>query len=218
MSDMPAISLLTSITWGASGCRRENASRRWVSAGARSAPRSAASANRRISTRSAAGALSEDVEIAGDDLKQVVEVVRHPAGKLADRFHFLRLPQRLFRLLALFDFGLEPDDRGPKLICAPFQLDIRLAQSRLSHGEHHDHQTRHRKDQGDKPISRRAPRYRIRKGLDVDDAERSGPLPYRGGRPMPCGSGTRLGCRQPSCGGSWLATREKPANSLPCAS
>ena len=38
-SDIPATSRLTSIGLGASGWRRENASRRWVSVAARSPPR-----------------------------------------------------------------------------------------------------------------------------------------------------------------------------------
>ena len=38
------------------------------------------------------------LEIADDDGKQVVEVVRHAAGELADGVHLLRLPQRILRL------------------------------------------------------------------------------------------------------------------------
>jgi len=30
-----------------------------------------------------------------DDCEQIVEIVRNPAGKLADRFHFLRLSKLL---------------------------------------------------------------------------------------------------------------------------
>ena len=39
-------------------------------------------------------------EIGGraDDRQQVVEIVRHAAGELADRFHFLGLTKRFFRL------------------------------------------------------------------------------------------------------------------------
>jgi hypothetical protein len=38
--------------------------------------------------------LCKDLQIAGDSLKEVVEVMRDAASQLADGFHFLRLPQR----------------------------------------------------------------------------------------------------------------------------
>lgn len=40
-------------------------------------------------------AAHHDIEIAGDDLEQVVEVMREPGGELPDRFHLLRLAKRL---------------------------------------------------------------------------------------------------------------------------
>ena len=40
----------------------------------------------------------EQLEIAGDDCQQIVEVVREAAGQLADRFHLLRLSQLPFGL------------------------------------------------------------------------------------------------------------------------
>ena len=42
----------------------------------------------------------DDLEIAGDDLEQVVEVVGDPAGELADGLHLLALAQRVVGLLA----------------------------------------------------------------------------------------------------------------------
>ena len=48
-----------------------------------------------------------DVEVADDDGEQVVEVVRHAAGQLADRLHLLRLPQRLLGELAPRHLGVE---------------------------------------------------------------------------------------------------------------
>ncbi len=39
-----------------------------------------------------------DVEVPDDDRQKVVEVMRHPAGELADGFHFLRLGELLARL------------------------------------------------------------------------------------------------------------------------
>ena len=46
---------------------------------------------------------AQPFEIAQDHLKQIVEVVRHAAGELADRLHLLRLAQRFLSLFALFD-------------------------------------------------------------------------------------------------------------------
>jgi hypothetical protein len=42
-----------------------------------------------------------DVEVSDDDRQQVVEVMRHSAGELADGFHFLRLGELLARLSQL---------------------------------------------------------------------------------------------------------------------
>src|SRR4029078_2225342 len=47
------------------------------------------------------------VQIADNDGKQVVEVVRDAARQLSHCFHLLSLPQSLFRLVARFRFGLE---------------------------------------------------------------------------------------------------------------
>ena len=52
-----------------------------------------------------------EVEIGLDDLQDVVEIVRHAAGQLADRFHLLALPER--RLVAqLFGDVDAPYDRA----------------------------------------------------------------------------------------------------------
>jgi hypothetical protein len=58
----------------------------------------------------------KNLKVPDDDLEQVVEVVGDPASQLTDRFHFLRLPKRLFilaqlgRSLAdlLFQCAIEP--------------------------------------------------------------------------------------------------------------
>lgn len=42
------------------------------------------------------------VEVADDDLQQIVEIVRHASRQLADSFHFLGLAERLFVLPQLF--------------------------------------------------------------------------------------------------------------------
>jgi hypothetical protein len=42
----------------------------------------------------------EDIEGAHDALLEVVEVVRDAAGQLSNGFHFLALPQRLFRCMS----------------------------------------------------------------------------------------------------------------------
>ncbi len=53
--------------------------------------------------------VGEDFDGAGDHGQNVVEVVRHAAGELADRFHLLRLPDLGLvglDLLKTFDHGL----------------------------------------------------------------------------------------------------------------
>ena len=66
------------------------------------------------------GQLAEEIEIAQDDGEEVVEVMRHAAGQLADRLHLLRLLQ-LCREAQPFCFGLllqgdvvdDGEPRGP---------------------------------------------------------------------------------------------------------
>jgi hypothetical protein len=43
--------------------------------------------------------------VALDNGEDIIEIVRHTAGKLADRLHFLRLAQLGFEILALRDVG-----------------------------------------------------------------------------------------------------------------
>ena len=73
-------------------CRRANASRRWVSVAPRCAPCIAPSIRRASSDRR--HVLAQQLEIAEHRHQQVVEVVRHAAGELADHLHLLRLAQR----------------------------------------------------------------------------------------------------------------------------
>jgi hypothetical protein len=51
--------------------------------------------------------LGEKVEIPADDHQEVIEVGRDAAGQLANGFHFLRLPQRVFELPALGDLFVD---------------------------------------------------------------------------------------------------------------
>ena len=85
------ISVLTSVSRGCSGCLRANASRCWVS----SAPREAASSIIRVMAASCGSSfdrVGEDLDRAGDDGQDIVEVMGDAAGELADGFHLLRLP------------------------------------------------------------------------------------------------------------------------------
>ena len=62
------------------------------------------------------GSFSEKLrqrQIAEDAGEQVVEVVRDPAGHLADHFHLLRLPELLFELEFLGDVVDKDQFRGP---------------------------------------------------------------------------------------------------------
>ena len=98
---MPATRRSTLMRLGASGCRREKASSRWVSAAA--ALRAlAARFHRAARPAGLAGKqrAPRGVDVARDDGQKIVEVVRDAAGQLADRLHLLRLPKRLFGLLA----------------------------------------------------------------------------------------------------------------------
>ena len=82
------ISELMSISRGCSGCLRAKASRCWVS----SAPRAGGLVDHlrdRRKLRLLGDRLAEDLDRAGDDGEDVVEVVRHAAGELADRLHLL---------------------------------------------------------------------------------------------------------------------------------
>ena len=85
-------SSLTSTRCGCSGCRRAKASSRRV----RSAPRIEAAERLPTSSRSS-GAIallsSQQIEIADDDAEQIVEIMRHAAGQIADGLHLLRLAQ-----------------------------------------------------------------------------------------------------------------------------
>ncbi len=89
------ISALMSVSRGCSGCLRAKASRCWV----RSAPRSAASSiilAIAASCGRSGDCVRQDLDRAGDDGEDVVEVVRDAAGELPDRFHLLRLAKLRF--------------------------------------------------------------------------------------------------------------------------
>ena len=102
-SAAPARNLFTSSGFGSSGCRREKASSRLVSAAARCAPRIALSSARSrfgLAPRLLRLALG-GFEIAEHDHQQIVEVVRDAAAELTDRLHLLRRGELLLRLLQL---------------------------------------------------------------------------------------------------------------------
>ena len=96
MSESPLTRTLTSIGLGSSGCRRENASSRWVSAAARWAPFIAWRAARCRRGEFGRQIPLQGLEISDDHLQKVVEVVGDAARQLADGFHLLRLAQGLF--------------------------------------------------------------------------------------------------------------------------
>jgi hypothetical protein len=56
--------------------------------------------------------LGEDLRVAQDDRQQIVEVVRHAAGELADGLHLQRLLKLHLRLLALGNVADQVDGRG----------------------------------------------------------------------------------------------------------
>ena len=91
-----------SITFGASGCRRPKAR----SCEASFDPReiAAIAVCSRCSPRRLPGHVArQKLQIAANDLQDVVEIVRHAAGEFADRFHLLRLTKLIFGLSPLSD-------------------------------------------------------------------------------------------------------------------
>ncbi|GCC47393.1 hypothetical protein chiPu_0031662, partial [Chiloscyllium punctatum] len=74
--------------------------------------------------------LGEDVDGAGDDGEDVVEVVRDAAGELADGFHLLCLADRALVGLRLAE-TLEKEFRALALASFLRERDMRLAQLRL---------------------------------------------------------------------------------------
>ena len=99
-SASPFSSRLTSSALGLSGCCRENASSRLVSMAARWAPASHCRCGGPACTFAPSvqdfNLLLRVLEIADDDGQEIVEVMSHPAGEMADRFEPLRLPERFF--------------------------------------------------------------------------------------------------------------------------
>ena len=66
----------------------------------------------RLSRRRIAVVLEQRQREALDDRQDVVEVVGDAAGKLADGFHFLRLPQLGLELTLAGDVTADPEHRG----------------------------------------------------------------------------------------------------------
>ena len=98
----------TLVGCGASGWRRAKASSCWVRRAPRRPPRRGLQArqHRRIGVHRTL----HQVEVRLDDLEDVVEVVRHAAGKLTGRLHLLALPQRHLVAQLLGDID-EANDR-----------------------------------------------------------------------------------------------------------
>ena len=80
--------------WASSAWRRAKASRRWVSAAAALGALHGA-VDQPFDRRIVRQPLAQQLEIAVIGGQQVVEVVRHAAGQLADRFQLLRLSWQL---------------------------------------------------------------------------------------------------------------------------
>ncbi len=181
---MPATSLLTSIGCGASGWRREKASKRWVSDAARSAPRIAPSANRRISSRLSPARWRRSSRLPVITCSRLLKSCATPPVSCPTASIFCAWRSASCAFSRSIDFGFETDNRRGELLCAPLELVIRPSQRRLTRGQHPDDQRGQGKDQGDEAIARRTPPDRIGKGLDVDRSERRGPLLHRGSDPQ----------------------------------
>ena len=77
-----------------------------------------------------------EIAISDDDAQDIVEIVRHTSGKLANHLHFLDFNQLLFQplmLVTFFDFLQGMADRRPQPANPVFQQIIRRA---LLHGYH----------------------------------------------------------------------------------
>ena len=104
---MPPTSSLRSTACGSSRWRREKASSWSVSLAPRSAARAhvAEPLHRLAVDRRPCQSRLEELDVAEHDRQQVVEVVRHAGGELADRLQPLHLAQRGLDPLALCDLA-----------------------------------------------------------------------------------------------------------------
>ena len=99
-----------SVSRGCSGCLRANARSCLV----RSAPRDGGLVDHAADCCElglAGNALGQQFHGTDDHGEQVVEVMGHPAGELADRIHLLRLAQLLLEAQALTDIAPDDDDQ-----------------------------------------------------------------------------------------------------------
>ena len=92
---MLCTSRLMSTALTSCGCWRENASRRCTRVGGALGGLARDSSRRWMRGLSSPRRRERDVDVAEDHGQHVVEVVRDAAGQPADRFHLLRLAQRL---------------------------------------------------------------------------------------------------------------------------
>src|SRR5580765_5741302 len=112
---MPLRCVTISIDSGLTGWRRENASRCRVKPG----------------PRDSVGAL-EYLEAAGEHGQKIIEVVRHAAGELSERFHLLRLTKRRLGMVQTFLVAQPFGDVVDKLISADLAA-IACAQGAVMH-------------------------------------------------------------------------------------
>ncbi len=104
---MPRMASATSTLTASRGCLRENASNCAVSREPRSTALVAVSIRRSCRASPAGIRLTQQFQAAEDGRQQVVELMRHSAGELADRLQLLRLPQARLRQLPLRDLHLQ---------------------------------------------------------------------------------------------------------------
>ena len=75
-------------------------------------------------------AFSDQLQVAADHSQQIVEIMRHAAGELADDLHLLGLAQLLLALLHLGDVGIDRDGAAARqflLVDAPITAgDLQL--------------------------------------------------------------------------------------------
>ena len=77
-------------------------------------------------------ALERQLAVANDDVQQIIEIVRDPAGELADGFHLLRLPQLLLNALLLERLAHDSSDRLDQLPLFVQERTFILRRARLN--------------------------------------------------------------------------------------
>ena len=134
-SDMPETRRLMSSACGDRGWRRAKARSCWVSAAARSALRIAGwTCSQPFSAVMLLAAHQPTmgvIEATQDDLKQIVEIVRDPAGELAQDLDLLQMTQNLLGLLASLHLERRSRFARREVTGLAFETGISLFQLRL---------------------------------------------------------------------------------------